>query len=129
MPIEIPYDELWKDVVENLFSHFINLISTDFYLNVDWAKPTVFLDDELRQISPDSEETKRYVDRLVQVSLLNGEEKWILIHVEVQGYRDPGFSERMFIYFYRIYDKFKREVEKVAYITNFERLAMEIWML
>jgi hypothetical protein len=118
MQVEIPYDELWKDVVENLFPYFIKLIAPDFYINVDWSKPIVFLDDELRQISPDSEETKRYVDRLVQVSLLDGGEKWVLIHVEVQGYRDTEFSERMFIYFYRIYDKFKRDILSIAVFAD-----------
>jgi len=83
--------------MEKLFPHFIKLIAPDFYYSVDWAKPTIFLDDELRQISPDSEETKRYVDRLVRVWMLDGEEKWVLIHVEIQGYRDADFSERMFI--------------------------------
>ncbi|MBM3239926.1 hypothetical protein FJZ31_26880 [Candidatus Poribacteria bacterium] len=100
MYVEIPYDELWKDVVESLFPCFIKLIAPDFYTNVDWSKPIVFLDDELRQISSDSEETTQYVDRLAHVFLLDGEEKWVLIQVEVQGYRDAEFSERMFIYFY-----------------------------
>ncbi|MFQ6043817.1 MAG: hypothetical protein ACE5PV_23430, partial [Candidatus Poribacteria bacterium] len=63
-------------------------------------------------------ETKRYVDRLVQVSLLDSEEKWVLIHVEVQGYRDAEFSERMFIYFYRIYDKFKRDILSIAVFAD-----------
>ncbi len=97
MPVEIPYDELWKDIVEKLFPYFINLVSPDFYLSVNWSKPTVFLDDELRQISPASEETTRYVDRLVRVWMLDGQEQWVLVHVEVQGYRDAEFSRRMFI--------------------------------
>ena len=118
MSVEIPYDELWKDVVEKLFPYFINLVAPEFYLSVNWSKPIVFLDDELRQISPDSEETTRYVDRLVRVFLLNGEEKWVLIHIEVQGYRDPKFSERMFIYFYRIYDKFKRDILSIAVFAD-----------
>ena len=38
--IEIPYDELWKDAVENLFPNFINLIAPDFYPHVNWSKPS-----------------------------------------------------------------------------------------
>jgi hypothetical protein len=116
--IEISYDELWKDAVEKLFPHFIKLIAPDFYPDVDWAKPIIFLDDELRQISPDSEETKRYVDRLVRVWMLDGEEKWVLIHIEIQGYRDLEFSKRMFIYFYRIYDKFKKDILSLAVFAD-----------
>jgi predicted transposase YdaD len=50
------------------------------------------------------------VDKLVKVFLKNGEERWILIHIEVQGYRDPDFEKRMFIYYYRIFDKYQREI-------------------
>jgi len=85
--IEIHYDELWKDAVENLFPYFIKLIAPDFYPRVNWSKPISFLDQELHQISLRSEETKRFVDRLVCVWMLNGEERWVLVHVEVQGYR------------------------------------------
>ena len=116
--IEIPYDELWKDAVENLFPSFINLIAPDFYPHVDWSKPPEFLDKELHQISPKSEETKRYVDRLVKVWMLNGEERWVLVHVEVQGYRDTEFSKRMFIYFYRIFDKFNRDILSIAVFSD-----------
>jgi hypothetical protein len=31
-------------------------------------------------------------------SLKDGREAWILIHVEIQNQRDPGFAERMFVY-------------------------------
>jgi len=116
--IEIPYDELWKDAVENLFPSFINLIAPDFYPHVDWSKPIEFLNKELHQISPKSEETKRYVDRLVKVWMLNGEERWVLVHVEVQGYRDTEFSKRMFIYFYRIFDKFNRDILNIAVFSD-----------
>ncbi len=108
--IEISYDQLWKEAVENLFPDFIKLIAPDFHSHVDWSKPIEFLDKELLQISPKSEETKRFVDRLVKVWMLNGEERWVLIHVEIQGYRETEFSRRMFIYFYRIYDKFNRDI-------------------
>jgi len=34
----------------------------------------------------------------VRVSLLNGEENWVYIHVEVQGTQQTEFAERMFVY-------------------------------
>jgi hypothetical protein len=116
--IEISYDQLWKDAVENLFLNFVKLIAPDFYPHVDWSKPIEFLDKELSQISLRSEETKRFVDRLVKVWMLNGEERWMLIHVEVQGYRETEFSRRMFIYFYRIYDKFSRDILSIAVFSD-----------
>jgi len=116
--IDIHYDELWKDAVENLFPYFIKLIAPDFYSYVNWSKPISFLDQELHQISLRSEETKRFVDRLVRVWMLNGEERWVLVHVEVQGYRETEFSRRMFIYFYRIYDKFSRDILSIAVFAD-----------
>lgn len=108
--VKISYDELWKDALENLFPYFIELVIPAFYSDVDWEKNPIFLDKELHQISPKSEESKRYVDRLVRVFMIDGEERWVLVHVEAQGYRDTNFSRRMFIYFYRIFDKFNRDV-------------------
>jgi hypothetical protein len=84
----------------NLFPYFIKLIAPDFYSYVNWSKPISFFEQELHQISPKSEATKRFVDRLVRVWMLNEEERWVLVHVEVQGYRKTEFSRRMFVYFY-----------------------------
>jgi hypothetical protein len=58
------------------------------------------------------------VDKLVKVWLKNGIEKWFLIHIEVQGYNDPEFSERMFIYYYRIFDKFKKDIVSLAVLID-----------
>jgi len=38
--------------------------------------------------------------------------------VEVQGYTDPDFAERMFIYNYRIFDKYHRDVISLAVLTD-----------
>ncbi|MBK7200662.1 hypothetical protein [Candidatus Amarolinea dominans] len=36
----------------------------------------------------------------------NGQEQWVLVHVEVQTQPAFGFPERMFVYHYRIRDRF-----------------------
>ena len=36
--------------------------------------------------------------------------QWILVHIEVQGYADKEFPERMFRYFYRIFDKYNEKI-------------------
>jgi len=58
------------------------------------------------------------VDKLVKVFLLSGREKWVLIHIEVQGYPDADFEERMFIYYYCIFDKYKTKVVSLAILTD-----------
>ena len=53
---------------------------------------------------------KRLVDKLVKVYLNDGEEAWILLHIEIQNQYEQSFEERIFIYNYRIYDKYRRNV-------------------
>jgi hypothetical protein len=42
----------------------------------------------------------------------------ILVHVEVQGYSEPDFALRMYTYFYRIFDRYKKPVTAVAIFTG-----------
>ena len=49
---------------------------------------------------------KRAVDELIRVTLVNGEEHLIYIHIEVQSEHDAKFAERMFTYNYRLYDRY-----------------------
>ena len=42
----------------------------------------------------------------------------VLIHVEVQGYPDREFPERMFVYHYRIYDRYRRDIVSLAVLTD-----------
>jgi hypothetical protein len=53
----------------------------------------------------DAELGKRFVDKLVRVTLLNGDEKWIYIHIEVQGTRQAEFAKRIFVYNYRVCER------------------------
>ncbi|HMP31677.1 MAG TPA: hypothetical protein PKD85_18895, partial [Saprospiraceae bacterium] len=46
----------------------------------------------------------------MKVHLKNGEDKWFLVHLEVQSYRDKDLEDRMFTYYYRIRDRYHKEV-------------------
>lgn len=85
----------------------------------DFDKGFEFLDKELDDIFPKSESASvRYVDKLVKVYMKNGVERWFLVHVEVQGYKDQDFEERMFTYYYRIKDKYQRNITAWAILTD-----------
>ncbi|HEV3324841.1 MAG TPA: hypothetical protein VG052_04530, partial [Puia sp.] len=60
----------------------------------------------------------RVVDKLVKVFLRNGGERWMLLHVEVQGKNEKGFAERMFRYYYRILDRHDRDVAAISILTG-----------
>ena len=112
------YDSPWKEVIERYFPEFMAFYFPDAHAEIDWSKEHVFLDQELRAVVQDAELGKRFVDRLVRVNVLNGGESWIYIHVEVQGTKQAEFAERMFIYNYRLFDRYKRPVASLAVLAD-----------
>ena len=112
------YDSPWKEAVEHYFPEFIAFYFPEAFAQIDWSKEHVFLDQELRAVVQDAELGKRFVDKLVRVTLLNGDEKWIYIHVEVQGTRQAEFAKRMFVYNYRIYDRYDKPVASFAVLAD-----------
>jgi len=49
----------------------------DAHAEIDWAKGHIFLDQELRAVVQDAELGMRFVDKLVRVNVMNGDEKWV----------------------------------------------------
>jgi predicted transposase/invertase (TIGR01784 family) len=86
--------------------------------DIDWNKKIRFLDKEFQKITKDSELGRRYTDKLVEVTLKNNTKKWILIHIEIQAGKEEEFSERMFVYNYRIFDRFKIPVTSIAVLAD-----------
>ncbi|MCA2927704.1 MAG: DUF4351 domain-containing protein, partial [Microcystis sp. M020S1] len=89
---------------------FFAFFFPDAYTAIDWERGFDFLDQELRQVVRDAELGQRFVDKLVKVYLKDGEETWILIHLEIQSQYESQFAERIYVYNYRIFDKYRRRV-------------------
>jgi len=111
-------DSPWKEVVEHAFPEFIDFYFPNINRQIDWAYGYTFLDKELQKIARDGELGRRYVDKLVRVTTLAGEEDWLCVHIEVQGEVDPGFERRMFVYNYRIFDTYDRPVASLAVLAD-----------
>lgn len=111
-------DSVWKEIITAFLIEFLAFFFPKVYQEVDWSKPWEFLDKELSKLAPDSETGNRFADKLVKVFLKSGEEQWLLIHIEVQGYYDASFAERMFIYNYRIFDLYHKPVVSLALFTD-----------
>jgi hypothetical protein len=94
------------------------LLFPDVHAGIDWSQPHTFLDTELQQIVRDAELGVRRADRLVRVWLPDGEEAWLLIHIEVQSQEEHGFAKRMFVYYYRIFDDYDHEVVSLAVLAD-----------
>jgi hypothetical protein len=76
------------------------------------------LDKELLSVTKENITGSRLTDKLLKVFLKNGQEQWILIHVEVQGKPNDDFSLRMFVYGYRLFDKYQQPVVSCAILTD-----------
>jgi len=111
-------DGLWKKVIGDLFEDFLLFFAPELHEAVDFSKKPDFLQQELFKEILEGKKGTNYADQIVKVHLKDGEEKWILVHIEVEGSADDDFSKRMFRYFYRIFDKFDREIVAFAVMTG-----------
>ncbi|MFO5437952.1 MAG: transposase [Dolichospermum sp.] len=112
------YDSPWKEIIELYFPSFLEFFFPLAYAEIDWNRPYQFLDKELHQLEPDAEIGKRLVDKVAKVWLLNGEEAWVLVHLVVQGQYDSKFTERMYTYNYRLFDRHKKRVISLAVLAD-----------
>lgn len=112
------YDSPWKEAIERYFSDFLHFYFPYAHADIDWGQPLEFLEQELRSLSRDAGIGKRVVDKLVRVTLKNGSTKWVYIHLEVQGNVDDGFAERMFVYNYRLFDKYRLPIASLGVLAD-----------
>jgi len=112
------YDRHWKRVIHSLFEDFVAFFSPGLYEMIDWDKPPDDLDKEFQKLNPDGKSRDREADGLFKVYLKDGSEQWILVHIEVQGWKDTGFAERMFQYFYRIFDAYDKKIFALVIYTE-----------
>ncbi len=112
------YDSPWKEALDAYFEAFLALLFPDAHLQIDWARGWESLDKEFQQIVREAEFGRKYVDKLVKVWTKAGVECWVLIHVEVQTTRDAEFPLRMYVYHYRIFDRYNKPVASLAVLAD-----------
>ncbi|MCI5196408.1 MAG: cytosolic protein [Candidatus Electrothrix sp. AW5] len=127
------FDSPWKEILECYFQEFITFFFPEIAEETDWERGYLFLDKEFQQVTRDAELGRRYADKLVRLWRKNGDEAWVLVHVEVQGQEERSFEERMFVYNYRIFDRFRRPVVSLAVLADErkgwrpDRFGYELW--
>ena len=112
------HDSPWKEALEHYFPDFLELLFPAIHAEIDWQQAPVFLDKELQQVVRDADVGRRYADKLVKVFSREGNETWVLIHVEVQGEPAPDFAERMYRYFTRLRDRYGVDVVSLAVLAD-----------
>jgi hypothetical protein len=111
-------DEAWKDILDLHLQDFVEFFWPKAYESIDWDKPYISLEQELRALNIYNASGKRALDKLFQVYLKNGSEQWLLLHADVQHQKDSDFEERMFVYYYRIFDKYRKDVASIAVLAD-----------
>jgi hypothetical protein len=115
------YDSPWKEALDRYFQWFIAFFFPKAYADIDWTRGYEMLDTEFQKVIREAVVGQHRADKLVKVWLKNGEEAWLLIHVEVQSQYDAEFPQRMFIYNIRAFDLYRRTVVSLAVLGDDSR--------
>ncbi len=112
------FDSPWKEALEVYFRAFLALFFPAIHDDIDWSRGFEFLDKELQKLVRKAARGRLYVDKLVKVWRKNGDEAWVLIHIEVQTQREANFPKRMYRYNTRIADRYDRTVVSLAVLAD-----------
>jgi hypothetical protein len=111
-------DSPWKEALDIYFEAFLAFCFPHVHREIDWSRSYQPLDKELQSIAPTGQTGRRVVDKLMRVWRINGQEEWILVHVEVQNHPDREFPRRIFVYHYRLLDRYNKSVVSLAVLGD-----------
>lgn len=115
---QFDFDTPWKDILEYYFQDFMAFFFPKAYNDIIWDKKYESLDKELQKAVRDANLGRRLVDKLVKVWRKGEQETWILIHIEIQSHRESDFAKRMYVYNYRIFDRYDHKVVSLAVLCD-----------
>jgi predicted transposase/invertase (TIGR01784 family) len=113
-------DILLKSVIEDFPEPFLRFFYKDAEKLFDLTAGFESLETELRQIAPDSAfmQDSVTVDKLLKCGSVIKDLQWFLLLIEVQGYRDSHFADRIYKYFSRLVDKYGKRVMVLVIYTD-----------
>ncbi len=112
------YDSPWKEALDRYFELCMAFFFPLIHAEIDWTRGYETLDKELQRVISRAGSGRRDVDKLVKVWLKDGEERWLLIHIEVQASKEGDFPWRMHVYNHRLVDRYGREVISLAILVD-----------
>jgi hypothetical protein len=112
------FDSPWKEALEHFLPHFMAFFYSDIHSDIDWPKGYQSLDKELHQLVRDARLGKGLADKLFKVWLKDGDEAWLLIHIEIQGQPEETFPQRVFRYNIRSFERYNRPVVSLVVLTD-----------
>ena len=113
---------LWKDLIEKFFYSLLKRALPELYEKADITKEPRFLDKEFRDIlntaDPEIHTSPHFADFVLEVPLQNGENKWVILHIEAQGRGGGNLAVRMYTYKSLIFVHYQKEPVALAIITD-----------
>jgi hypothetical protein len=112
------YDSPWKEALDLYFPEFMAFFLPEAYADIDWERGYEFLDKELPKIVRDAEVGKRLADKLVKVWRRDNSQSLVLAHIEIQSQYETDFQQRIFVYNYRIFDRYRLPVATLVILAD-----------
>ena len=112
------YDGAWKEALRSHLRRFIEKFFPRLAELIDWSIEPEWLDKEISQIIGQSGHRNREVDVLFKVRLTNGNEQWILCHLEIQTSYEVDFAVRVDQYNSGLKWLFRREVLTLVILAD-----------
>jgi len=110
----IDHDRLFKELLTNFFQEFIEA----FFPEADRLLDYSYLEFLTQEVFTDiTVGEKKYIDILVKTRL-QGEEGFVLVHVESQAQKRKDFARRMFRYYARLFLKYDLRVLPIAVLSH-----------
>ena len=116
-------DLLWKDLFTEFDSEAILFFfGIKLFKSIDFSVPPEYLEQEFNTTFAANQPTKKIADKIIRYRLKNGQDKYIIIHVEFQGQSEEDFALRMYTYFVYIFIKYgNTDVTALALYTGASR--------
>ncbi len=112
------FDSPWKEALQRYLPSFLLFFWPDIHADVDWSRGYESLDKEFQQIIRRAKTGKRLADKLFKIWLKDGAERWLLIHIEIQGAYEKDFARRMFDYNLAAWQLYGESVVSLAVLCD-----------
>ncbi|MEY3242827.1 MAG: hypothetical protein RIR11_4266 [Bacteroidota bacterium] len=96
----VDFDTYWKEILD-LIEPATRFFLPALHQQVDWSIDYISLEQELRNLYARKKGRVKRTDKLFRFKLLNGEDHYLLFHLEIEAFPTALFPERMFEYFIR----------------------------
>jgi len=116
-------DGFYKDLIARFFWNLLEMSLPDLYADADTNGEYETLDKEFTDIlntgASEIHTSPHFADYVIKVPMKNGDEKWILLHAEIQGKGgEEDLPTRMYHYKCLIYAHYRKEPVALAIITD-----------